>query len=100
MITLVDSARAPEEPMPPEEAPAPSTHDAALSETVAEAVEAVAPPAVDEDEGPQPGNERVPGAPGAPAAPVASDDGAARRRRRRGGRRWRGRGRPQTTATS
>jgi hypothetical protein len=97
MITLVDSARAPEETAPPSEAsapPAPSTHDAALSETVAEAA---APLDVDEDEGPQPGNERIPGA---PAAPPASDDGSARRRRRRGGRRWRGRGRPQTTATS
>src|SRR5712691_7076586 len=104
MITLVDSARAPDESAPPSEAsappveaPAPSAHDAALSETVAEAAEAVAPPDADEDEGPQPGNERVAGA---PAAPPASDDGSARRRRRRGGRRWRGRGRPQPTATS
>ena len=96
MITLVDSARVPEESPPPEEAPAeapvPSARDAALSETVAEAV---APLDVEEDEGPQPGNERAPA-----AAPPASDDGSARRRRRRGGRRWRGHGRPQPTATS
>ena len=112
MITLVDSARGPEEPLPPPaasappaetsapppaasppppETPAPSTHDAALSETVAEAA---APVDGYEDEGPQPGNERI------ESAPPPSDDGSARRRRRRGGRRWRGRGRPQPTASS
>ncbi|HEY3189915.1 MAG TPA: hypothetical protein VGJ70_20665, partial [Solirubrobacteraceae bacterium] len=120
MITLVDSARGGEATPPPaetrtpeteetpeaEEAPAPSTHDAALSETVAEAA---APSDLDEDEGPQPGNERIPSsrapsarAPSArtPSAPPASDDGNARRRRRRGGRRRRGRGPPQPTAAS
>jgi hypothetical protein len=116
MITLVDSARGGEATPPPaetrtpeteetpeaEEAPAPSTHDAALSETVAEAA---APSDLDEDEGPQPGNERIPSAKAAPSAktpsaPPASDDGNARRRRRRGGRRRRGRGRPQTTPAS
>ena len=91
MITLVDSARGPEESAPPDEAPAPSAHDAALSETVAETA---APLDVDEDEGPQPGNERL----AVPVVPAASDD--SRRRRHRGGRRRRGRGRPQPTATS
>jgi len=127
MITFVDSARegeaspapaqtpetpeTPEMPESTEETPAPSTHDAALSETVAEAA---APSDLDEDEGPQPGNERIPSArapsarassartPSArtPSAPPASDDGNARRRRRRGGRRRRGRGPPQPTAAS
>ena len=92
MITLVDSGREPSEPAPPAEAPAPSAHDAALSEAVAEVA---APFDVDEDEGPQPGNERLPSAP-----PPSNDDANARRRRRRGGRRHRGRGRPQPTTTS
>jgi hypothetical protein len=100
MITLVDAARGPEESPPPAEAPAPeveapppSARDATLREAVAEVA---APFDVDEDEGPQPGNERTPSTTPAPSR----DDGNAPRRRRRGGRRRRGRGRPQPTTTS
>ena len=90
MVTLVDGNPGPEQPAPPAEEPAPRARAAALSEAVAE----VAAPIVDEDEGPQPGNERIQES----ASPPVSDD--SRRRRRRGGRRRRGRGRPQPTATS
>ena len=89
MITLVDGSGAPPEPAPPAEAAAPTAHDAPPHEAVAEVA---APLDVDEDEGPQPGNERI------LATPSPSDDG--RRYRRRGGRRRRGRGRPQPTTTS
>jgi hypothetical protein len=101
MITLVDSAGGSEEPTLPREAAAAlaeataaSSQDAASSEAAAETA---APVDVDEeDEGPQPGNQRVL----EPAAEATSDGDSARRRRRRGGRRRRGRGRPQATASS
>jgi hypothetical protein len=48
----------------------------------------------EEDDGPQPGNQRI----DVPQRPTTPDDAANRRRRRRGGRRRRGRGRPQPTA--
>ena len=99
MITMVDGAGVAEEPALPHEAAAAlaeataaSAPDAAASEAVAETA---APLDVDEeDEGPQPGNERV-----STPAPTSGGDSAPRRRRR-GGRRRRGRGRPQPTATS
>jgi hypothetical protein len=89
MITLVDSAREPDEapppavevPPPPEDPPPP------------QALPIVAEPldTDEEDEGPQPGNEKI------EVRPVASGDTNGRRRRRRGGRRRYGRGRPQQT---
>jgi hypothetical protein len=81
MITLVDSAPVREEPEPEPEPPR------RVVPVVAEPVD------VDEDEGPQPGNERV------DSRPPARDDSGGQRRRRRGGRRRRGRGRPQPSAT-
>lgn len=48
----------------------------------------------DEDDGPEIGNERI------DPRPPAAADANAQRRRRRGGRRWHGRGRPQTSAAS
>jgi hypothetical protein len=95
MITLTESARSPEEAPLPTAPSAPSVDDEAESEAPAEA-EVPVEADLDADEGPQPGNERLPQP---RAASAASDDGGARRRRRRGGRRRRGRGRPQPTAT-
>jgi hypothetical protein len=98
MITLVDSAGGPDEPALPREAAAALAEATAASSAAApsEAVVETAPPleADDEDEGPQPGNQRL-----QTVAPTSGGD-SGQRRRRRGGRRRRGRGRPQPTASS
>ena len=52
------------------------------------------PVEVDEDDGPDIGNQKI------ESRPAAAADANAQRRRRRGGRRWHGRGRPQTSAAS
>jgi hypothetical protein len=93
MITLVESAP----PAADDEAPDDELPPLRPVTVVPELVD-------DEDEGPQPGNERFASERPAPARPAparpAAEGSTGRRRRRRGGRRRRGRGHPQPTAAS
>jgi hypothetical protein len=99
------AVRDPEPAPPPAAAPAPRDEDVDEDEIAPRGNVKPPPepepqfPDGEEDEGPQPGNERFPTTPvrTTPARTTAAGDAGARRRRRRGGRRWRGPGRPQAT---
>jgi hypothetical protein len=93
LITLVDSAAAPVEPATIK----PAAVEVALVEDEPSPGNELPPPEEpesfdDEDDGPQPGNQK-----NEPPRPMP-DNAPGRRRRRRGGRRRRGRGHPQATA--
>ena len=94
LITLVDSSAAPvEEPEPPTEEEVPK-RPPDIGEPPSVPAPAEPLDVEEDDEGPQPGNEKVP----SPRPATTTDNASGQRRWRRGGRRWRGGGRPHAAA--